>query len=356
MIRRIYLNHKSYCLNFLFLLIIIFFPITGVADQSSTVNVLVWFGYLNSPWISKMVKDDCNVDLSYDEFNSNSDFLRRLKAQNSNYDIIIFSDTVFSAVNHNIALNKSDLWKQSFGYNKYIRQEYIKSKFPKNVVYFMQSLTGFDWNPDTISLSSNDSISTIFRKAKTNSVIMIDDPEEVEMLLQLSNANMEASGNASKETFTLDNFKKLTQNAKIYISNQSNQIFNRKDFAFAYQWSGASLFERNANITHRFLIEPQLSYVSSDLLANLNNKPSTVCVAKLLSSKEFLSRLQNESYYFSPYGDIGHVPPGEYRDMYTQFLKELPHLKWIKSYSLSDFESIDQKWKLIKVQLQNENP
>ena len=47
-----------------------------------------------------------------------------------------------------------------------------------------------------------------------------------------------------------------------------------------------------------FLVHPKLSYVSTDLLANLNNSPKAICAAKMLTGKEVASLLQKEMVIF----------------------------------------------------------
>jgi spermidine/putrescine-binding protein len=326
---------------------------TIIAKQSlPTVNVLTWWGYLGHPEIRKKVQDVCHVDISSDEYYSNEEFLRRFKAGKQEYDIIIFSYTVYNLIKNEITLTHSDLWKQSNNYNPVIKKHYIEDNLPPNIVYFEHSLTGFLWNPKKINLTPTDSISAIFHKADNNITILLDDPIEINNLLKKSTL-----ANISKNEVYLSesSFKSLLQNANVYIANGYNNIYNNPNFAFAYSWSGDAILmlQQNAKKSYRFLVHPKLSYITIDMLAALSNKPYVSCVAKVLSSKNVLDILQNKDYYFSPYTDIKNIPPGSFKDIYTSFLQNLPHLSWIKPASKTTFTKLNRTWEMIKINTYN---
>lgn len=311
------------------------------------VNVLTWWGYLDSPWISQQVMQTCKVKLSYDSYNSNDEFLRRWQEKKSDYDVIIFSYTIYSAIKNEIALKNSDISNYSRLYNPIIRQHFLNSHFSNNIAYFQHTLTGFIWNPKIINLSDTDDTLSIFKKGKSNAVIVIDDPVETEMLTV-------SSGHAIGTTntgLTSENFRHMTQDTKVFVSNEINKVYDQDNFAFAYQWSGIWIAEYKQKRSYRFLVNKHLSYIASDLVAQVKDNKNALCVSRLLSSKKFLTKLQNESYYFSPYGDIDNVTDADFKDLYADFLNQLPRLSWIKATNNDHLKALTQRWSAIKYEI-----
>lgn len=330
-----------------FLCICFTFSMASFAYGSSrpTVNILTWWGYLDSPEVVNSIEKDCNVNISYDEYYSNSEFMSRKNLVN--YDILIFSNPIYNVIKDDIKMNHSDLWKESASYNPVIKKHYLESHFPPNVVYFMHALTGFLWNPDVINIVENDSVFDIFKKAGSNIVVMMDDPLEEAKLLNLNfHQNQQNSPNELNEK----NFRALTQNAKVYITNNYNQISQKPNFAFAFTWSGEALMNMKTNNKKlNFFIHPKFSYTTSDLLAQLNDSQAAACVAKELTSKKMMVILQNNQYYFSSYGDYSKSADPEYIELYKSYLKNLGKISWNNVAPTKDFQYINREWKLIKI-------
>lgn len=319
----------------------------GYAETKPTVNVLTWSEYLDEPSTAKLVSDKCGATLSYDSYTSNDDMLRRWNANTGKYDVLIFSNTIYNEIKDQIVLKNSELWKKSNDYNPIIRKKYKDNHYPHNVAYFFHALTGFIWNPDVINLTKNDTVLTAFKKAKNNKVILLDDPDEINMLLTAAtNDNFDFPNNQ----ISLDNFKNLTQSARTYVSNETNKIYNQKDFAFSYQWSGVA-FSDNIHTRYRFLINDHLSYVSTDIIAQVKDNKVAACVANLLASKKYLSELQNSTKYFSPYGNIESIPEGGFKEAYKNFLSNLPRLHWLEPPSSTQLKKQRKEWDQVKYEL-----
>jgi hypothetical protein len=309
---------------------------------------LTWWGYLDDLNTPKLIDQKCGAILSYDNYTSNDDMIRRWQLNQNKYDVLIFSVTIYNAIKNQIILNKSSLWKVSKDYNPAIQKKYISSHLPHNIAYFSHALTGFLWNPAVIQLTKNDTVQTSFKKADNNKVILLDDPFEINLLLgaALSN-NFDTPSNG----ITLEIFKKLTQNTKLFIGNTMNNIYLQKDFAFSYQWSGDA-FSRSLDIkNYKFLINEHLSYITTDLIAQVQDTKAAACVAKVLASKEFLTEMQNSSRYFSPYGNMDSIPEGEFKETYRQFLKRLPSIHWLTPPSSDQLKKINQEWNEVKYEL-----
>ena len=62
----------------------------------------------------------------------------------------------------------------------------------------------------------------------------------------------------------------------------------------------------NQNKNLKIMVHPQLSHASADMISVVNNKKTSSCVARVLSSKKAVETIQTTlSHYFSPYGKIG---------------------------------------------------
>jgi hypothetical protein len=331
-----------------------FFPllfITLLISVSSfsmpNVNILTWWGYLSAPWEAKIIESTCHVNLSYDQYYATDEFLRRWRQSRQDYDIAIFEDTAYPLIAKEIPHVASNLWRNTNNYNPIIRRRYQARNYPENIVFFYQSVTGFLWNPKAVSLASKDSLVTMFKKAKNNLVVLIDDPIVFQKFQYLG---------TGKKSLSLREFLKIKQNTKIFITNSYDMLYKKTNFAFSYMWSGAALSDlAHANKSYKFLIDSRASYISSDLLAQLNNKPGVVCVANLLASKKFLTKEQNYTYYFSPYANRSNVEQPFFKEVYEQYINNLSTLHWIKPVDEEKMKRVDRAWKKIKLYLSEKN-
>ena len=349
---------KSYKILFIMTFCIVTFNVNVHAKnkQKDTVNILTWWGYLDSNDLISMVEKECNVKISYDEYYTNIEFLRRWKTQRQNYDIVIFSETIYDLVKDEIALKTGSLYELSQDYHPIIKEQYERYNFPPNVTFYIHSLTGFLWNPDVVSLTKNEKLYSIFEKAKDKITIILDDPAEAEKLISLGyyeaiHGEKEGKGYKNKLIpLTVKNFKKLIQQSKVYIVNDYNKIYTNKDFAFAFIWSGdAVTYLKKSEKKYKFLVHDNLSYVSSDLLAHLNHKDHVIATAKALMSKKAMGLVQNNEYYFSPYLDISDVNDPVFLKVYKQFIKELPNLSWVRDALWQQSPSRQVSWDKIKL-------
>lgn len=329
----------------------------------STVRILTWVGYIQStdPYIKK-IERTCHARIIYNEYKSNLDFLNLLRNSEYHDDVIIFSSTIYNIIAGDIADPDSTLYQASKDYYPIIRERYRKTHYAHNVVYFVHAMTGFLYNPKVIPSLPKDNIYDMFRKSKGQYVVMINDPVEANFLLNLAmheNENPQNSGfNPSIPLAPLDavTFKQLYQGTNFIITNTPERIVTRPDFAFAYQWSGDALeMLRNNQGRLKFYIHPDLSYVSSDLLASLNHKPATICVARQLSSRWFLTHEQAISDYFSPYGGDHQNKDPEFRALCRSWIKHLPHLPWIASVDESTYNKLIETWDKIKFEVSMQN-
>ena len=317
-------NLKNYFLYAIVLLILMVFQTTCNARSNGVVNILTRYGYLRAPEISAIVKNECGVEISYDEYYHSSECLSRLFPRRipSDYDIAIFVSPLYDLVKKKMKVKNSNLSEVAKNYNSNIRKHYLSDGYPDNVVYFIISLYGFVWNPNIINISPSDSIPSMFEKAKNNIVIVVNSLWGV---WDLIDNDRTLSGELLAEKF-----KKTIQDADIYITNGYNGLYNADNFAFAFQRSGDAIYAiRNSkNKKLAFLVHPKYSYIAPDLIAELNARPETQCAAKVLASKKVLDIVQKNTYYLSPYGTYKSVNDSIFQDIYRPLLNGLYKIQW----------------------------
>lgn len=315
-------------------------------QSKPTVNILTWWGYLDHPWVASYIENRCNTNISYDKYYDNQNFISRYRKNKNLYDVIIFESPTYKTIKNSVpSLGTSKLYKHSENYNSTVRQHYLSQKYPKNIAYFFESVTGILWNKENISVSNKQSISDLLKHTKKHLVVLIDDPIYFDMLIQ-RNTNVKLS----YQTFS----KIFGKNTVIITNSFYHNIYSSPLFSLAYQWSGEAInnYENLSKKTQKklyFSISPHYSFISSDLIAQLNNRPATACVANVLASKAFLNRLQKDTYYFSPYTNTNNIHKPFFKKLYKSYIKLLPKLEWVKAYPDQSRKQLDQEWDLIKL-------
>jgi hypothetical protein len=320
----------------LFITLVGIYSLSAYANNKPTVNILTWWGYLNHPWVTEEINKNCNVSISYDEFYTSDEFLDRFKTGRGEYDIIIFPTDTYHLLREDIKIENCKLYEQADHYYSAIRKQYFKNHYPHNVVYFSHLVSGVIYNPGKIQVEPTDTLYTLFKKSNTNMVIIEDDPANLYRVVN---------------NFDLNSFKKLLQNTQPIFSNEMSQIVheNEERFAFAYHWSNIALwYIINFNHNFKFIINPKYSYFGADLLAQLNTRANTACVANVLSSKHFLQKMQNTTYNFSPFDDNANITNPYLKKLQKTTYQTLPKLKWDDTLDKNTYYKIHQHWKMIK--------
>jgi hypothetical protein len=109
------------------------------------------------------------------------------------------------------------------------------------------------------------------------------------------------------------------------------------------------------HMRYKIMIHTRYSVVSADMIATLNNKPDTTCVANVMSGEEFLSDMQNDSFYISPYGDSNKITDPHFKSIQELFFKYLPHLKWIDEVNEKQSDIMNREWKFVKSNFNQSN-
>lgn len=314
--------------------------ICKASSPKGTVNILARYNYFDSSEINSLIKNKCNVVVSYDSYYSTAESLRRISTTEElyHYDIAIFPSEIYEIIKKKIALKNSDLNKVIKNYHDDFKKNYLTSGYTNNVVYFVLSIAGFIWDPLKIDLSINDCIESMFEKAKDNRVVLIEGYNGVKNLID---NEQKLSGQA-----LTNRFKEVIQDANVYITNGYNKIYSKDNFAFAFQRSGEAVFiiKHVKNKALSFIVHPKYSYVLPDVLAELNDRLETHCVARVLASKEALDIIQKETYYLSPYGTYKANKDPLFQSVYAQFLKNKHNIRWLKPISMVKHSELYDVW------------
>lgn len=331
-----------------------FVPCTGYATTAKpTINILAWWGYLDDPDLIARTEKACNVKISHDDYYSNDEFLRRWRGSEDNYDILIFTESIYNSAAPHLPIVNTTLWQEANDYNPIIKSHYFSKKFPHNVVYYAQALTGFLWNKSLVTIKQNDSLQQVFSKSRGHTIALIDDPLEIKILLDTKNNHSSLSADNSIHAF--DNIESLLDNTNIIPINNYRQLSDHKDLAVIFTWSGEAIRDviNNSN-AWEFTINQNLSQISSDLLAQTTNSPAAFCVAQHLTSKSEMNFMQNKEFYFSPYADNSRVTNENFRKLYAQFLQVLPRIKWLSTMDGENLNKLNTAWAITKIRLTRE--
>lgn len=330
-------------------------PNDGYAEtQRPNVNILAWWGYLDDPTLIARTEKTCNVKISHDIYYSNDEFLRRWRGSEENYDIIIFTESIYHSAQPNLPQIDTPLWKEAYEYNPIIRSHYFKKEFPHNVVYYAHALTGFLWNKSLITINPTDSFQKIFSQPDNHTVAVIDDPLEIKLLID-SGLFQNKNTSIDKSISAFNHIETLFNNSKIIPINNYRQLSTQKDIAIIFTWSGEAIEGAiNHSDNWEFTINQNLSQISSDLLAQTKKSNAALCVAQHLTSKPEMSFMQNNSFYFSPYLDDSKVTNKHFRKIYTDFLQLLPNIKWLSSINDTDLKKLNTAWAITKIRLTRE--
>lgn len=324
-------------------------------DNNDYVNILSWWGYIDtsSPEIKK-INETCNVKVSSDNYYSNNEFTNIISTDISNYDIVIFSETILDSVKDKVTNKNGELYLLSENYDPIFKKHYKDNNLPKNIAFFSIALSGFLYNPDLISIYDGESIEDIFLKGKDNLIFIIDDAVEANYLTKKleKNTNVENKENfigTSSQQQSWKNFQKILNGKNVFITNRADSIIKKNNFAFGYMWSGDAIQEiEYINDKLKFYVHPDLSYLSLDLIADISASQKSKCVSKMLGSEEYLNSLQEKTFYFTPYSNKNSKSNSILERIYNNSYKKISTLPWIEPVTSDELKAINEDWDYIK--------
>lgn len=312
---------------------------TNTRSDNEPVNILTWWGYLTHKDLLDEVEKNCQVKISFDEYYSNFEFIRR---KSNRYDILIYSGTVRGFIENDDKLkSNADISLIAKDYHKVFKRHYLEEGYPRNTLYFMFAETVFLWDADKISLYHSDSIEEMFRKAGEKKAVIIDNYIEVLTLLL----------NESKHDF-FSEFKRILGDASLIISNNLGEVVEDDDFAIGYLWSGEAIAKMSSSRKNlKMMVHPSLSHITKDLITVLSEDEKSLCVAKELASESFLSKLAAKEFYFSPFHKKLNIENQYYDKMYKEFDLRINNLRWLKKFTIEEHIELEKKWQRVKIEL-----
>ncbi|KAB8033568.1 hypothetical protein [Fluviispira multicolorata] len=310
-----------------------------ICKKSYCVTIFTWWGYLDNE-VKLSLEKECKTTVSYDEYYSNDEFLRRFYKQN--YSIAIFSNVVYDFLPERIKGSGTSFKDIKRNYNSKLLKSFNDKKFPDNIGIFAISSSGFLYDPEKILIDKEDDLKTIFSKANGKIVSIIDDPIEALLLINNIKSDIDLDRHMSE-------FKKLVFGTYPIVTNDVVKLISNKNFAFAYVWSGEAYNQINkTNKNLKFTFHPKTSYISVDLIATLDKDSKTACVAKALSGKKILDPLLIKSFYFSPYGSSINSS-NIFFDLENKKYVDNYNMEWISRPSKAEYQQKSNIWQRIKI-------
>jgi hypothetical protein len=305
---------------FLFIL-----PIASYPNSSGFVTALSWWNYLDKDWVKSSVKDTCNIDLAVQSYKDANEFSKSFELKY--YDIGIYESSQFKEVESE-TLNKFNSHKRIKKEKYHPEIEKFYNEFinnPSTALFFLSN-TVFLYNPSNVNISDSDTIKTILSKLKSKKhlhpLIILDDPVIINTMVE-----QEAQTPMTTELFT-----KLFDYNNLVISND---FIDYKDLGIFFTWSGEAVYHKELAKKKGINLEiqtiPLYSYITADLISVLSESKEASCVANLFSSKLFLQKLQEDTYYYSPFANHEQIKNLSHLKLYKDFYKILNEkkAKWI---------------------------
>lgn len=307
--------------------------------QQNVVTVLAWWNYIDKDWVKNEIKRTCHVDLAVQTYKDANEFNRVFSPQK--YDIAIFESTLLHHVKQKLPPNiSSNLYEIAKLYPSFIRKEFKNEATVKNLAFFFISNTVFLYNPANIALTKNDSIKSIIEKLSTNEkkqpFVLLDDPNMIDQIIK-SDLNKDLS---------LETFNQLFNYSNLVISNE---YIDYKNLGVFMTWSGEAILHKilaeQQGVKLNVITIPKYAYTTADIIAQLNDKPTAACAAKVLAGRKVMSKLQQTVYYFSPYVTINDAKNLTYKTIYSDFkeLAKTGQAKWVFP-STDEINRINKAW------------
>ena len=123
-------HYRLFLLTFILQLVYFLSPVAYADAQKPTVNILTWWGYLDDPGLIARTEKACDVKISHDVYYSNDEFLRRWRGSEDNYDILIFTESIYNSAAPHLPIIETPLWQEANDYNPVIKAHYFEKKIP----------------------------------------------------------------------------------------------------------------------------------------------------------------------------------------------------------------------------------
>ncbi len=333
--------------TFLIKVVLMSLTLTTYQKNAFAVNILSWWGYFNSVIVSEL-EQRCGAKISYDEFYSIDEFLKRFHEQE--YSIVIFPQSTYNLVAQKVANKGTDISDIRKKYAEGVSNSGFAKNLPKNVGIFAIEAAGFLYNSEKLTIGPELPLEVIFQKLKNKKIIILDNPiEPMKLIAKLG----------EQVTFeeAVLRFKKIFTNVDVILSNDIANFYKDENIVILHAWIGNSYEIIKKNPKYKFMHHPKVSYIGGDLIASLDKNPKTSCVMKILADKEMNTKIIAHDFRMSPYGSLREFEK-KIDPLYLQvnnsfFDKTYDKLQWHGRPSSNEFQKISELWQKIKVEIQN---
>jgi hypothetical protein len=330
-----------------FLAVLINKPVT-VTSEKNIVKILTWWGYLSNQKKLEAIEHKCQTNLEVIEYLSIEDLLSLSKI--NKYDIYIYPLAYKKNIDKYLIKPAPDISNISLSYLPTIRDRYTASKLESNTVFFQDSVSIYIHNKLFIDDIKELKIKNLFNYAKYGKVYLQNEFKQIDWLLSQS----DIPKNKIWDNFYTLLFKQYTEgayNSGFEFSNFINDYLD-ENLVLGYLDSGEALnpninwntINKQGNI--QFSFHSTLSHISSDVLSINSHSKEAICVAQKMGSKEFLSWVSKENYYFNPYGDIPKKLSPRLKAFSESYYKNANKIPWLdleSSHATNNPDS-ERKW------------
>lgn len=335
-----------FCKNKIKIKILIALVFIFIQKKTYSLSIISWWGYFNKNIISQ-IETKCGTRVNYDEYYTTHEFLQRMKEQS--YSIAIFAQTGYNFIAKKSSNKGINLEGIKRSHHPEVYRSILNQNLPNNVAIFGIEAAGFLYDPAKISISSNDSLREIFKKAQGKKAIVIDNAIEA---MKFVSPNYTFPNNVTQK------FQELFAGVEIIVSNDLANFINDENIVLAHAWLGNAFAQIKKNPRLKFIHHPDISYLGADVIASLDKTPETECVVKAIASKEINTKIVSSDFRLSPYGILSssdkNVDNALYLEANNYFYKNTLHsLKWTPRPSEQEYLSIIKLWEKTKIQLKN---
>lgn len=346
---RIRLTAKT-IFTFLVSITAIFSILSIMASQSGNkdkVAILTWWGYLSDQHAIKQLELKCNTKIEVREYMTIEDLIGI--TSKFEYDIYIYPWGYHDNIKKNLPSSDADLSRFSHEYTPEIRSRFQRADMPKNTVIFQEAVRMFLYDSNIFNDLQALNPKEMIQASDFGAVYFMNEIKQMNWFLsQIGENNLSDNWRYLYESFLANKNWHPVVTKGIYFSNFIPEYLNN-NILIGLIDSGELLnpninWEKTnkllSNRSLEFGIHKRLSQISTDVLSVRSDEPEDVCVAKEMSSRDFLNWVTETSFYFNPYGDIpNNINPSfvKFAEQYYEMADQLILLdEHLTSYEVPD--------------------
>ena len=308
---------------------------TSFFSNSPKVRILSWWGYLENDQHIAELSAQCNTPIEIKEYMSLEELPK--KAAGNVYDIYIYPWGYHESVQPYLPPEGPDITALTAGYHPDIRARYQSHKMPKDSLFFQHAALAYVYDTKLVPDLSALNAERLFALAEAGHVYLMDEFKHLHDILA-----------HSEPTQAVDNWHRLYQSVQqqrqwrqgtdvgFYFSNLISGMLN-PNLVLGVIDSGelinpnvdwGSVTGDNPDKRLGFGLHPKISQVNSDIIAVKTHDEAAVCVAKAMGSREFLRKISNENFYFSPFEESIAGLSQQTAKVHQDFYQHADSLQW----------------------------